>query len=232
MFDCVVRHQTNEFEIRWFRENISGVVEDLGIGNPDRSLGEGSMHWYSRYHDSDFFNQQYNPSYLGKYWCQVINTTADPDQPLMRSNVFSLLAPENYTQPTCVSQSTVTQTMENITCADLPVHSEQTTLPAPTTTLSSLDKSSCKMQDSSTEAKNTCTSMAKCMSLSLTNATSGSYVTNITSSTISPASPTASVLLIVYPVAAVLSAVIVIVSLISVTVILLLVKRQRIKKRG
>ena len=41
------------------------------------------------------------------------------------------------------------------------------------------------------------------------------------------ASPTASVLLIVYPVAAVLSAVIVIVSLISVTVILLLVKRQR-----
>ena len=51
--------------------------------------------------------------------------------------MFTLLAPENYTQPTCASQSTVTQTMENITCADLPVHSEQTTLPAPTTTLSS-----------------------------------------------------------------------------------------------
>ena len=220
-------HQTNEFEIRWFRENTTGTVEDLGLGDPNQS--QGNMHWYSRYHDSDFFNQQYNPSYLGKYWCQVINTTADPDQPLMRSNVFTLLAPENYTQPTCVNQSTVTQTMNNITCADLPVHSEQTTLSAPTTTLSSLDKLSCKIPDSPTEGKYTCSSMT---GLSLTNATSGSYVINITSSTISPASPTASVLLIVYPVAAVLSAVIVIVSVISVTIILLLVKRQRIKKRG
>ena len=222
-----MRHRSNEFEIRWFRENTTGAVEDLGLGDPNRT--QESMHWYSRYHDSDFINQQYNPSYLGKCWCQVINTTADPDQPLMRSNVFTLLAPENYTQPTCVNQSTTIQTMNNITCADLPVHSEQTTLPAPTTTLSSLDKSSCKMQDSSTEAKNTCSSMT---GLSLTNATSGSYVTNITSSTISPASPAASVLLIVYPVAAVLSAVIVIVSVISVTIILLLVKRQRVKKRG
>ena len=124
-----MRHRTNEFEIRWFRENTTGAVEDLGLGEPNGSLE--SMHWFSRYHNSDFINQQYNPSYLGKYWCQVINTTADPDQPLMRSNVFTLLAPENYTQPTCVSQNTTTQTMENITCADLPVHSEQTTLPAP-----------------------------------------------------------------------------------------------------
>ena len=133
--ECIVRHQTNEFEIRWFRENTTGAVEDLGLGNPNQS--QGNMHWFSRYHDSDFLNQQYNSSYLGKYWCQVINTTAGPDQSLMRSNVFTLLAPENYTQPTCANQSTVTQTMKNITCADLPVHSEQTTLPAPTTTLSS-----------------------------------------------------------------------------------------------
>ena len=133
--ECTVRHLTNEFEIRWFRENTTGAVEDLGLGDPNNS--QGIMHWFSRYHDSDFLNQQYNPSYLGKYWCQVINTTADPDQPLMRSNVFTLLAPENYTQPTCANQGTVTQTMNNMTCADLPVHSEQTTLPAPTTTLSS-----------------------------------------------------------------------------------------------
>ena len=131
--DCIVKYQTNEFEIRWFRENTTGAVEDLGLGYSE-SLNSGNMHWLSRYHGS--FNQQYNPSYLGKYWCQVINTTADPDQPLMRSNVFTLLAPENYTQPTCVNQSTTIQTMTNITCADLPVHSEQTTLPAPTTTLS------------------------------------------------------------------------------------------------
>ena len=97
---------------------------------------QNNMFWFSRYHDKDFFNQQYNSSYLGKYWCQVINTTANPDQPLMRSNVFTLLAPENYTQPTCVNQGTSTQTVDNSTCADLSVHSEQTTLPAPTSTLS------------------------------------------------------------------------------------------------
>ena len=74
---------------------------NCGHGEPDMSLGK--IHWFSRYH----INQQYNPSYLGKYWCQVINTTADSDQPLMRSNVFTLLAPENYTQPTCVNQTSI-----------------------------------------------------------------------------------------------------------------------------
>ena len=68
-----------------------GAVEDLGCGDPDELLGSD---WYSRYQHKDFFNQQYNSSYIGKYWCQVINTTADPDQPLMRSNVFTLLAPD------------------------------------------------------------------------------------------------------------------------------------------
>ena len=137
VIDCIVRNQSiYEFGIRWFRENTSGAVEDLGLGEP-RLQDLGNTNWYSRYHNSDFEHQLYNPSYLGKYWCQVINTTADPDQPLMRSNVFTLLAPENYTQPTCVSQSTTVQTMDDETCADLPVHSEKTTLPAPTTTLSS-----------------------------------------------------------------------------------------------
>ena len=138
VLECIVRHQINGFEIRWFRKNTTGAVENLGLG--DRIGPQGNMHWFSLYHDSDFLNQQYNSSFLGKYWCQVINTTANPDQPLMRSNVFTLLAPENYTQPTCASQGNITQTMKPATCADLPVgpvHSEQTTLPAPTTTLRS-----------------------------------------------------------------------------------------------
>ena len=42
--ECIVRHQTNEFEIRWFRENTTGAVEDLGLGDPDISQGQGSMH--------------------------------------------------------------------------------------------------------------------------------------------------------------------------------------------
>ena len=133
VLDCIVKYQTDEFEIRWFRENTTGAVEDLGHGNPNES--RKNMNWFSRYHDN-FFNQQYNPSYLGKYWCQVINTTADPDQPLMRSNVFTLLAPEDYTQPTCFNQSTTILTVNNVTCAYLPVHSEQTTLLAPTTAMS------------------------------------------------------------------------------------------------
>ena len=65
VLECYVMNQTNEFEIRWFRENTTGAVEELGLGDPDNS--QGSMHWFSRYHDSDFLNQQYNPSYLGKY---------------------------------------------------------------------------------------------------------------------------------------------------------------------
>ena len=49
---------------------------------------------------------------LGKYWCQA---TADPDQPLMRSNVFTLLAPGNYSGAPC----SPLQTVDNTTCADL-----------------------------------------------------------------------------------------------------------------
>ena len=134
VLDCVVWNQTaDEFEIRWFRENLAGAVEDLGHGDPDIPFCQGQ---FSRYHHTNFINQQYNPSYLGKYWCQVINTTADPDQPLMSSNVFTLLAPEYYTQP-CINQ-TVMQAVANINCADLSVHSEQTLLPAPTTICSKL----------------------------------------------------------------------------------------------
>ena len=61
------------------------------------------------------------------YWCQVINTTVDCDQPLMRSNVFTLLGPENHTGSTCPGIST-RQSVHNITCTDLPAQTEQTTL--------------------------------------------------------------------------------------------------------
>ena len=107
------------------------------------------MHWWSRYHNKNFYNQQYNPSYLGKYWCQVINTTADPDQPLMRSNMFTLLAPEYYTQLTCTTELEV-QSENNSTCADLPVavYSEQITLPMLSSSYGNFYKSSCwKMPD-------------------------------------------------------------------------------------
>ena len=101
------------FMIRWFRENTTGAVEDLRIGDP---IGQQGTDRISRYHDTAFLNQPYSPSLLGKYWCQVINTTADPDQPLMRSNVFTLLALGTYSRSAC----TGIQVENNETCADLP----------------------------------------------------------------------------------------------------------------
>ena len=128
ILECVVRKEsrvTDEYEIRWYRENTTGGVEDLGRGDPE--VLQGRIDWLSRYHSTMLFNQQYDPSFAGKYWCQVINTTANPDQPLMRSNVFTLLPPGSYTATTC-SGATAMQHINNVTCADLPVHSELNTL--------------------------------------------------------------------------------------------------------
>ena len=129
---CTVRrHSTvnTNYSIEWFRENTDGLVQCLGLGDPvsQQSITDRS----SRYHDKKFINQPYSPSLLGKYWCQVINTTADPDQPLMRSNVFTLLAPLRYNEPMC----TTVQADNNISCADLPDH-DHSSLTSFTKTLS------------------------------------------------------------------------------------------------
>ena len=116
---------TISYLIRWFRENTNELVEDLGVGFP---LAQHNTDRTSCYRGTVFLNQTYSPSLLGKYWCQVINRTADPDQPLMRSNVFTLLAPGNYSNPTCTG---TVQTVFNVTCADL---SDQTDLGETTTT--------------------------------------------------------------------------------------------------
>ena len=105
-------------------------MEDLGLGDPVKELtGIKTIDHFSTYHEAALFNQPYSPSLLGKYWCQVINTTADPDHPLMRSNVFTLLAPGDYSGPTCNSMPGLKyQTVGiNLTCADQ--HSEQTAMP-------------------------------------------------------------------------------------------------------
>ena len=123
---------SDQFMIKWFRENTTEVVEDLGLGTLLSRLGDNRF--LSEYHVKTIFNQPYSPSLLGKYWCQVINTTADPDQPLMKSNVFKLLAPAagDYSGSTCNSK--LLQAVRNVACADL--HSEQTTMPAPSSTTS------------------------------------------------------------------------------------------------
>ena len=100
------------------REHNWSEYKDLGLGDPIQQLSTTDRS--SQYHDTAFFNQLYSPSLLGKYWCQVINTTADPDQPLMRSNVFTLLAPENYNGSAC----TLIQTVDNRTCANVSVNQQ------------------------------------------------------------------------------------------------------------
>ena len=120
---------TEEYEIRWFRENTTGEVEELGRGSTE-TVCEDTVS--SRYHDRDLLNQEYSPSLLGKYWCQVINTTADPDQPLMRSNVFTLLAPGDYNGTTC----TTVQALANTTCADMSSNSTANISTSPLTSVS------------------------------------------------------------------------------------------------
>ena len=115
---CIVRtHKDLQgiFEIRWFKKNSTEEVVDLGLGHEQEMHTNMTLETRSRYHDERFFNRAYNPSFLGKYWCQVINTTADPDQPLMRSNVFTLLPPDNYIGQSCATSQFTNKT----TCADL-----------------------------------------------------------------------------------------------------------------
>ena len=122
VLQCVVKrhnYMSDQYDIviKWFRENTTGAVVNLGTGEPDNE--QMNMQFFdhtSIYHETKFLNQLYSPSLLGKYWCQVINTTADPDQPLMMSNVFTLLAPGDSSGSTC----TGVQTVNNKTCADLP----------------------------------------------------------------------------------------------------------------
>ena len=118
---CTVRTRNHlqyygDYKINWFKESTPGNVVNQGEGyySQEPITTATRINISSTY----FFSQQYNTSFLGKYWCQVINTTADPDQPLMRSNVFTLLPPDNYmyTGPSCTSP----QAIDNISCADLP----------------------------------------------------------------------------------------------------------------
>ena len=90
---------------------------NLGTGDPDnKQMNVQFFYHTSQYHETKFLNKPYRPGLMGKYWCQVIKTGVTPHLPLMRSNVFTLLAPGNYNGPTC----TGVQTVMNETCADLP----------------------------------------------------------------------------------------------------------------
>ena len=133
LLQCNVRRQnpTDSFEIRWFRERASdGLVQNLGPGSYHVQI-QGPDDWLSRYHDTGLWIQPYRPGLLGKYWCQVIKTGVNPHQPLIRSNAFTLLAPGGYSKSTC-SYAAMIQTVENVTCADLPDPSSTAQVPSTT----------------------------------------------------------------------------------------------------
>ena len=118
---CIVKvHNNSTFEIRWFQENTVGEIVNLGRGQPDNLISIPNNMFseaVSTYHNNKLLGNQYNSSFLGKYWCQVINTTADSYQPLMRSNVFTLLPPDNYTGQLC-RDVMITQAEQNVSCAN------------------------------------------------------------------------------------------------------------------
>ena len=196
--------------IKWFRENTTGAVVNLGTGEPDNE--QMNMQFFdhtSIYHETKFLNQLYSPSLLGKYWCQVINTTADPDQPLMRSNVFTLLAPGNYSELRCMG-ITVIQEETNITCADLPGNQPvQLTTPLVLTA-------------------QTLTSYAT-LSLTPTEPTLSIAATTTMTSLPAPATTTS---VIVYTAAGVSGGVLVVAILCCCIVILIVMKRRRRKTVG
>ena len=173
----------------------------MGLGDPVARHGADRI---SRYHDTEFLNQPYSPSLLGKYWCQVINTTADPDQPLMKSNVFTLLAPGDYSGSI---QCTGIQSVTNRTCADL---SGQTDLGETTTT-----------HQSSTFTTKTALSSAITQTSLTVPAQTPSIVTTPTQISAAQQNP----LIIVI---AVIGVVIVIISVVAVTaVVILFIKWRR-----
>ena len=127
---CIVRTKTSlngTYKIRWCKENDTSIV-NLGRQNPENySSVSNTMHMYINTTSTYHFKQvtkRHHTSLAGKYWCQVINTTADPEQPLMRSNVFTLLPPEYYTGSGCSSWPFL---QDNITCADLNDTTQTTT---------------------------------------------------------------------------------------------------------
>ena len=110
-------------------KNTTGEVKKLTLNNQvclHKNESEKSFTDCTSLYHLHVNNQQNNSSFLGKYWCQVINTTADPDQPLMRSNVFTLLPPDNYNGSRCANNF---QLIDNVTCADL---IKQSTIPQST----------------------------------------------------------------------------------------------------
>ena len=130
---CAVKvHNNFTLEIRWFQENTVGEIVNLGRGQPNNLISLPFTMFseaVSIYHKNNFLRNQYNPNFLGKYWCQVINTTADPDQPLMRSNMFTLLPPDNYTGQPCTDIMT-TQAEQNVSCANATDSIQSTSQPA------------------------------------------------------------------------------------------------------
>ena len=201
---------STSYSIKWFRENTTGAVKSLG-----RGIVQHGTDRISRYHKTAFLNQTYSPSLLGKYWCQVINKTADPDQPLMRSNVFTLLAPGNYSGPTCSR----VQRVDNIACADL-AHSSHIKTQTLTTTQSLCIVSTTTSGAAAITSLTDITSNIAIISTSLSSAHMPSVVTTPNETVTVQQNPFITVI-------AIMGVVIVIISVVAVTAVVILFIKWR-----
>ena len=119
LLECTVvisSRDTPSYEIRWFRESKEGVVTDLGRSTHIATIAN-TTHSQQLSQYRELINQPYNAQWLGRYWCQpIVNPLAGTILPvLMRSNVFTLLAPGDYPS---LQICAAVQTITNITCAD------------------------------------------------------------------------------------------------------------------
>lgn len=102
------------FDVHWFRQTPEGEVRDLGRGlTVSETVNRISIRL-------TFYNMVCtNFMAAGDYWCQVVNTTAQPHTKLGMSNVLRIGYPNQY-NPLSLSTCTGDHRNKTNTCADLP----------------------------------------------------------------------------------------------------------------
>ena len=121
---------SQSFDVHWFQRDKNGVVTDLGKPEFYTSGNNRKEVYYGlNLNDNDF-----TESMLGTYWCQVIDTSQQPNVYLGISNSFIILRPNEYDNGLSACLHTTTVSISETKCADdPPPPMTSTLLPSPTT---------------------------------------------------------------------------------------------------
>ena len=129
---CTVQtlNGSQSYEIHWFQRDKNGVVTDLG--RPE--FFTSGNHRKEVYYGLHLNDKDFTESMLGTYWCQVIDTSQQPNLYLGTSNNFTILRPNEYDNGLSACLHTTTVSTSETKCADdPPPPMTSTTLPLPTT---------------------------------------------------------------------------------------------------